>query len=166
MKAGARRPTCLLCRCSSPAPSTQHWARCWGPWPGQPRALLPRGIKGLSLSWAFLTLETVQSYEFLKHSICLVSRGRELTLQPAPQPGAPAAWSLPTSQKTLCLFQAPMLQGVVLTALGTATLGRAHMTTVEKLVGSACLPSQDGMRLRESERKPPCKGENHLQINI
>lgn len=31
------------------------------------------------LSWAFLTLETVQSDEFLKHSICLVSRGRELS---------------------------------------------------------------------------------------
>lgn len=165
VKAGARWPTCLLCRCSSPAPPPSAGPGAGDPGRASPGLCCPEVLKD-SLSWAFLTLETVQSYEFLKHSICLVSRGRELTLQPAPQPGAPDARSLPTSQKTLCLFQAPKLQGVVLTALGTATLGRAHMTTVEKLVGSACLPSQDGMRLRESERKPPCKGENHLQINI
>lgn len=40
------------------------------------------------------------------------------------------------------------------------------MTPVEKVAGSACLPGQDGMRLWESEREPPCKGGNHLQINI
>lgn len=63
VKAGAPRwPNRLLCRCRPPA---QHWAR--------PRALFPSDVRGLPLSWAFLTRETVQSYEFLKHSICLVS---------------------------------------------------------------------------------------------
>lgn len=52
------------------------------------------GAEGLMLSLhsgLFLTLETVQSYEFLKHSICLASRGRELTFQPSAGPRARAA---------------------------------------------------------------------------
>lgn len=137
---------------------SQCWASAGDPGGASP-GLLPRGVKRLSLSWASLTLETVQSYEFLKHSICLASRGRELSLQPAPQPGAPAAWLLPTSQKTLCLLQAPMLQGVVLTALGTATPGRAHHDNHGE-GGRLSLPARPGRHetAGESERKPLVRG--------
>lgn len=120
-----------------------------------------------SLSWAFLTLETGQSYEFLKHSICLVSRGRELTLQPTLKPGAPAAWPLPTPEETPCRLQAPMLPGVALLAPGTATLGRTcHDNRGEG--GRLGPPAQPGWRETAggSERRPPCQGGNHLQINI
>lgn len=126
----------------------------------------PTAERWRSLSWAFLTLETVRSDEFLKHSICLVSRGRELSLQPTLEPGAPAAWPLPTSQKSPCRLQAPGCR-VWLSASGTATLGRAcHDNCGEG--GRLGPPAWPGWRetAGESERKPPCKGENHLQINI
>lgn len=148
---------------------TQCWARCWGPWLGHPRALLLRGVKRLSLSWAFLTLETVQSYEFLKHSICLASCGREHTLQPTPQPGARAAWPLPTSQKTPCLLQVRRCWDVVLTGSVTATLGRwgrAHYD--DRGEGGRLSPPCPGrLEIQKGVRKnPSCKGKSHLQINV
>lgn len=144
----------LLCAGAAYQPSAST-----GDLSGASPGLLPRGVKRLSLSWASLTLETVQSYEFLKHSICLASRGRELSLQPAPQPGAPAAWLLPTSQKTLCLLQAPMPQGVVLTASGTATPGRAHHDNRGE-GGRLSPPARPGRHeaAGESERKPLVRG--------